>query len=134
MVHIVQRVRALHPYYGFRSVQSEHISSTNTPQPQAGNVCQCHSTHSIPHDSYAFKSTFLFERHHEPFSRQAAPQHITMGSPVQCGARHAHDTTGPRSQLAIAFSSIFSTYRINTKYWAAANIGPGPATPTNIPS
>ena len=22
-------------------------------------------------------------------------------------------------------------YRINTKYWAAASIGPGPATPTN---
>ena len=25
-------------------------------------------------------------------------------------------------------------YRINTEYWAAANIGPGPTTPTNIPS
>ena len=25
-------------------------------------------------------------------------------------------------------------YRINTKYWAAANIGPGPTAPTNNPS
>ena len=26
------------------------------------------------------------------------------------------------------------TYRINTEYWAAADIAPGPTTPTNIPS